>query len=70
MYMHIQLVGVWGSKFDPRPLWAPLGPCGPPWALVSRALVGSLGSCGPPSSENTQWVRDPQGPHFPKIRGG
>ena len=25
------------------PLWAPLGPCGLPWALV-----GPLGPCGPP----------------------
>ena len=43
----------------------PLGPCGPPWALVGRALVGPpwallgralvppLGSYGPQSWENT-----------------
>ena len=22
-------------------VWAPLGPCGPPWALVGPALLGS-----------------------------
>ena len=35
-----------------RPLWAPLGTCGPPWAIAlvgppwAGALVASLGPCG------------------------
>ena len=29
------------------PLSASLGPCGPPWALMSWALVGPLGPYGP-----------------------
>ena len=33
----------------PRPLWASLGCCGPPWALVGQALVGwaIVGPLGP-----------------------
>ena len=49
--VHTALVG------PPGPLWAPMGPCGSPWALV-----GTLGPCGIPWALVGRALLRPLGP--------
>ena len=37
-FLPLRLGPMWAG-----PLWAPLGACGPPWALAGRALASPLG---------------------------
>ena len=39
------------------PLWASLGPCGRPWALVRQALLARLGPYRPWSGDRSYWFQ-------------
>ena len=38
----------WNQARAPRAHWDLVGPCGPPWALLGRALVGPCALVGCP----------------------